>query len=743
MTSMVGRDIDLLNLSLQLRQHSGRLFTLVGPGGVGKSCLAEAAVADAALSVVRHVDAHGVAAAQALAEAEDIPSLSAEAWLVLDGFEDGFEGGFEPSGGTAPAMVDAFLDERPLLRILATGRRPLQVRGEQVFSVQPLSAPTPPCHQEVSELHEYPAVALFVDRARRIIPSFALTAYNARPVAEICARLDGIPLAIELAANRLQLFDLNVLLARLRDGRPVLGGSHPARSPGHRSIGAISERSRHLLDERQRELLDRLSVAVGSLSLSTIKELWGLPADRAQQAVDALVTDEQLRLQTTDSETRYSVYHIVRECGLERLAATGALTHARDQHAEFFLAQVLAAEPHLAGPRQHEWLGRLERDHGNVQAALAQLVSRGRQHDTALAALALRRYWLTRGHLAAGERWLSDAAAVLLTDPGQRELTARAEAARGALAMASGDGHLATDCFQRAAIAYAECGQRDHQLTALARLAAARPGAASGDSRPLVDHVLKAARTSPAPEEVGAAALALAAQVRQTDVKLASELLDAAETVCARAQDVRGQGLVLIQRADLSIARGDQELAESLLHEGLLRLQAVGECTMLPRALEARAYLLWQRLPEQGRRVARILAASAAIRKSTGANPLPATAVPATAARELHRLFSAPEYEAARHEGRTLTPWAAAQEALAAPLSARSAPSAAPRSARLSTRQYEVALLVSNGLTNRQIASRLDLSEWTVVNHVRHIMRRLDVPSRIHIAQWVAQRQTR
>ncbi|MFI1680510.1 ATP-binding protein [Streptomyces sp. NPDC020607] len=733
---MVGRGIDLLNLSLQLRQHGARLLTLTGPDGVGKTRLAEAAVADAALPVVHHVDAHGMEGPQALAAARDIRPVSGEDWLVLDGFE--------LSGDTAPAAVEAFLDERPLLRILATGRGPLRVLGEQVLPVQPLSAPAPPYRQEVPELHEYPAVTLFVERARRIVPSFALTAYNARTVAEICARLDGIPLAVELAANRLHLLDLDALLARLREGRPVLGGSHPARSPQHRSISAISQRINRPLDGHQRELLARLSVAVGGVRLTTVGELWELPVDRARQAAEALVAHELLRVDTAGSESRYSAYDIVRECGLARLAAASTLVGARDRHAELFLAEALRAEPHLAGPRQHEWLNLLESDHDNLQAALTQLAARGRQYDTALAALALRRYWLTRGHLAAGERWLSDAAAVFLNAAGQRHLTARAEAARGALAMATGDSLLASDCFRRAAIAYAECGRRHQELTALAQLAAARPGTAAGDSRVLADHVLKTARTSPAPEEAGEAALALAARVRRTDVKLASDLLDAAESVYARAPDVRGQGLVLMQRAELSIARGDQEVAESLLHEGLLRLQAVGECTMLPRALEARAHLLWQRLPDQGPRVARILAAAAAIREASGANPLPATALPtAAAARELHTSFSTPEYEAVRREGRALTPWAAAQEALACPLSARPAPSAAPRSARLSTRQYEVALLVSNGLTNRQIASRLDLSEWTVVNHVRHIMRRLDVPSRVHIAQWVAQRQPR
>ncbi|MFH8611445.1 LuxR C-terminal-related transcriptional regulator [Streptomyces sp. NPDC018029] len=733
-TPLVGRRLDLLDLSVRLKRPTARLITLVGPGGVGKTRLAEAAVAHAAVPVLRHVDAHEIETPQALAEAMDVPPPSAESWLVLDGFE--------LSGYPASAMVDALLDERPLLRILATGRRPLHAHGEQVVPVRPLSAPPPPYHQDVSELQEHPAVTLFVDRARRIIPSFALTEDNARTVAEICARLDGIPLAVELAANRLRLFDLDVLLTRLRDGRPVLGGSHPARLPRHRSISAISERSYDRLDEHQLALLTRLSVAVGGMSLTTVGELWGLPADRAEETVEALAAHALLRVHTSDAETRCSMYHIVRESGLERLEAAGTLDQVRDQHAEHFLALALRAEPHLAGPRQHAWLDRLATDHDNVRAALSHLTARGRRHDTALAALALRRYWLTRGHLATGERWLADASAVFLTRAGQRHLTARAEAARGALALAAGDSHLAADCFQRAAIAHAECGQRHQELTARTQLAAARPDMASADSRALAEHVLTAARTSPAPEEVGEAALALAARARHTDSKLASELLDAAETVYARAQDVRGQGLVLVRRADVSVARGDQERAESLLHEGLLRLQAVGERTMLPPALEARAYLLWQRLPEQGERIARILAASTAIREATGANPLPASAVPATAVRELRAFCSGPEYEAVRREGRALTPRAAAQEALAAPLPTGPAPAATPESARLSARQYEVALLVSNGLTNRQIAARLKLSEWTVVNHVRHIMRRLDVPSRVHIAQWVAQ-QTR
>jgi non-specific serine/threonine protein kinase len=219
--------------------------------------------------------------------------------------------------------------------------------------------------------------------------------------------------------------------------------------------------------------------------------------------------------------------------------------------------------------------------------------------------------------------------------------------------------------------------------------------------------------------------------------------LDTANALFMRARDVRGEGLVLALRGALADSRGDQVLAERLLWESLHRLRAVGEHTLLPTVLEGHALHVWRRLPHQGHRVARLLAAASALREATGAHPLLFVGDAAAALLDARRLLSGPEYEAARREGRVLSADAAAGEALAVGPPAPEPASAVSRPVQLTARQYEVAMLVSQGMTNRQISQQLRLSEWTVVNHVRQVMRRLDVPSRIHVAQWVMDRQRR
>ncbi|QNP69345.1 LuxR family transcriptional regulator [Streptomyces roseirectus] len=733
-TTLVGRDLEVLTLSALLGRETHRLITLTGPGGVGKSRLACAAVADAPIDRIAYLDLHETVGGDGLAETlaarlPDEPSL-----LVLDGFE-------QAADATA-AAVDTLLSRFPLLRVLTTSRRPLSLYGERLFPVLPLPTPSPPYRQDVPGLQDHAAVELFVDRARAVDPSFALTAQNAQAVAEICTRMDGLPLAIELVAEKLRLFPVDSLLTRLREGRPVLGGDHAARSPLHRSVRTITEHSFRLLDEEQRALISRLSVFTGSVNLTTVEEFSDLPAHRTEQVVEALVGHHLLRVTPGGGELRLTMFNTVREFCLERLAATGGLPEARRRHAEHFLALALEAEEQLTGPQQAQWLRRLAPLHEDLLAALTHLEASGRRTDAARAALALHRFWLVRGHLALGEQWLAKASIAFLSDPGQGGLAARAEAARGQLALAGGNARLAADCFRHAARAFHEAGDTVHEQAALARLAVSRRPAVPSAVRRAAVQLLDAAAGEGATVEAATAALALATGSRLIDAKLSADLLETANALFVRARDVRGEGLVLGLRGVLADSRGDQALAERLLWESLHRLRAIGEHTMLPTVLEGHALHVWRRLPQQGHRVARLLAAASALREATGARPL-LVAVDETALRDARRLLSGPEHEAARREGRVLSADAAADEALAVGPPTPEPASAISRPVQLTARQYEVAMLVSQGLTNRQISQQLRLSEWTVVNHVRQVMRRLDVPSRIHIAQWVMTRQRR
>jgi non-specific serine/threonine protein kinase len=734
-TSLVGRDVEVLTLSAQLGREAHRLITLTGPGGVGKSRLACAAVADAPIARVAYLDLHETVGGEGLAETlaarlPDEPSL-----LILDGFE-------QAAAATA-AAVDTLLSSFPRLRILTTSRRPLRLYGERLFPVLPLPTPAPPYRQNVLELQDHAAVELFVDRARAIDPSFALTAQNAQAVAEICARMDGLPLAIELVAEKLRLFGVDNLLTRLREGRPVLGGDHAARSPLHGSVRSITEHSFRLLDEEQRALITRLAVFTGSMNLTTIEEFWDLPAQRTEQVVEALVGHHLLRVTPGGGEPRFTMFNTVREFCLERLAVTGELPDARRRHAEHFLALALQAEDRLTGPQQAQWLQRLAPLHEDLLAALTHLEASGRKTDAARAALALHRFWLVHGHLALGEQWLAKASTAFLAAPGQGELTARAETARGQLALSCGNARLAADCFRHAARAFREVGDTAREQAALALLAVSHRPVGPSAVRKAAVQLLNAAVGEGATVETASAALALATGSRLIDAKLAADLLDTANALFMRARDVRGEGLVLALRGALADSRGDQVLAERLLWESLHRLRAVGEHTLLPTVLEGHALHVWRRLPHQGHRVARLLAAASALREATGAHPLLFVGDAAAALLDARRLLSGPEYEAARREGRVLSADAAAGEALAVGPPAPEPASAVSRPVQLTARQYEVAMLVSQGMTNRQISQQLRLSEWTVVNHVRQVMRRLDVPSRIHVAQWVMDRQRR
>ncbi|MEU6820911.1 LuxR C-terminal-related transcriptional regulator [Streptomyces atriruber] len=732
--TLVGRDLEVLTLSALLGAETHRLITLTGPGGVGKSRLACEAVADARIARVAYLDLHGTTGRDGLTDTMAALLPDEPCLLVLDGCEQ--------AADAVAAAVDTLLGHVPGLRVLATSRRALRLYGEQFFPVPPLPTPPSPYRQDVLELQDCASVQLFVDRARAIDPSFALTAQNARVVAEICTRMDGLPLAIELVAEKLRLCRVDGLLTRLRQDQPLPGSRHTGRSPLHRSIRSIAEHSFRLLDEEQRALLARLSVFTAGTNFPTAEEYWGLPTHRTEQAVETLVGHHLLHVAPGGDEPQFTMSNTVREFCLERLSAAGELSDARLRHAEHFLLLALEAEPHLRGPQQAQWLQRLAPLHEDMLASLTCLEASGRPVDAARATLALHRFWLVRGHLDLGEQWLAKAAQAFAAAPGHEEQAARAESARGEVALVRGSVRLAADCFWRAARVFREQGDTAHEGAALAWLASTdhRPTGPETVHQAAVQ-LLRVADHERATVEVANAALPLAVGSSSTDTKLTADLLDVANALFRRARDVRGEGLVLGMRGALADSQGDRALSEQLLWEGLYRLRSIEEHMVLPMVLESHAVLLWHRLPHQGHRVARLLAAASALRESTGAHPPPIVHGAAAALPDVRRVLSGSEYAAAWREGRVLSAVAAAGEALAFGPPPVGPAAEAPRPAQLTARQYEVAVLVSQGMTNRQIAQQLRLSEWTVVNHVREVMRRLEVPSRLHVANWVLGRQ--
>jgi predicted ATPase/class 3 adenylate cyclase len=445
LTSFVGREDEIAE-AVRLLDRA-RLLTLTGAGGTGKTRLAVqvadrlrpgyrdgaffvdlAAVTDPALVPA------AVARALRVPEVAGRPVVDALAdhlrdrrlLLVLDNFEQVVAAG---------PVVEDLLGAAAGLRVLVTSRVTLAVRGEQELMVPPLALPDPAQTADLESLGRSEAVRLFVERAQAVRPGFRLTSDNAPAVADIVARLDGLPLAIELAATRVKLLTPAQLLPRLRQRLSLLTTGARTLPDRQRTLRGAVAWSHDLLSAPERRLFDRLSVFSGGWSLEAAEAV----ADPAELGLDTLdgltsLVDQSLVISAeTAGQPRFSMLETIREFGRERLEATGELAGARGRHAGWFLELAVAAGPELTGPDQGEWLDRCDLEHANLRAALDWAVEAGQTGRALAAATALWRFWQQRGHLAEGRRRLED----LLALPAARGRTlarAKALAAAGGIA---------------------------------------------------------------------------------------------------------------------------------------------------------------------------------------------------------------------------------------------------------------------------------------------------------------------
>ena len=455
-TSFIGRAAEVAMLKDLLQRPRVRLVTLTGPAGSGKTRLALRAAANlldeftdgvvfvslGALADPQIVPS-AIAAALALREREGHGPMDAvldhlkgrNLLLVLDNLEH------LPD---ASELLPQLLEQCPGLHLLVTSRAVLHLSWESIFEVQPLAVPVPGPSIDLRALSSYAGVALFIERARAADPAFAVTEENAPAVAEICFRLDGLPLAIELAAARLRLLPPQALLGRLSNRLTFLIGGARDRPPRQQTLRAAIDWSYSLLDDREQRLFARLAVFAGGCTLEAAEAVGDLaavsPDGGAASVLDctASLIDKSL-LRRTDPAAHpgphLRMLESIREYARERLEESGEEAIVRRQHATYFLALAEHATAELSGPGRSDWLNRLEDEHDNLRAALRWAKDRGEARIGLRLAVALGRFWELRGYLSEGARWLAELLA--MAEEGEPELRAAALRIAGSRAFAS------------------------------------------------------------------------------------------------------------------------------------------------------------------------------------------------------------------------------------------------------------------------------------------------------------------
>ncbi|MCO5176928.1 MAG: helix-turn-helix domain-containing protein [Thermomicrobiales bacterium] len=407
-TSFIGRALEIDEIGRLLRESNVRLLTLTGAGGVGKTRLAiEAArqvadvfddVAFVALAAIR--DAANAIEAMSLAlgvrllgagGAAQVPQPARDVLLVLDNCEH--------LDGIAP-YIGELLATLPRLTMLATSRRPLGISAERRYPVLPL-----PVDRAVQPGQVLSAgVLLFADRARAHDPAFALTAANLPDVAAICRRVDGLPLAIELAAAWIRLLPPSDLLRRLDPALPLLTGGPRDLPERQQTLRATIDWSYDLIDPEVQRTLRSLAVMEGGFIIAAAEAVVAAPDVLSSLA--ALV-DAGLLARLTDADpARYVLLETVREYAVEQLATSGDEVAVRDRHLAWCLEFVEAAQPHLVGPDESIWLAKLSRENANLQVAVRRALDQRAADIATRFAAVLWRYWAGRGRLSEGRRWL-------------------------------------------------------------------------------------------------------------------------------------------------------------------------------------------------------------------------------------------------------------------------------------------------------------------------------------------------
>jgi non-specific serine/threonine protein kinase len=777
-TPLFGRERDAAAVRDLLIGGHRRIVTLTGPGGVGKTRLAIrlaagladhfadgvcfvplAAVADPSLML--HAVATALKVGPHQAATGDCPWLAglldalrdSQMLIVLDNAEH---------LATAFPHIAALLAGCPALRVLVTSRVRLHLSDEQEYAVSPL--PIPPSALTAEAAGDAPAVALFLERARAVRPTFSLTAANIAAVVDICRRLDGLPLALELAAARIAHLSPAALLDRLDRRFSLLTGGPRDAPARHRTMRDAIAWSVDLLDATERSLFARLAVFAGGCTIEAADAVCrgrGLGVGGQGKNADSSLTpdsrpltpdvldgissllDKNLlrRVDDGDGEPRYAMLETIREYGQERLAASGEERAIRGAHADYVLALAEQAEPHVFGPSQVAWLNRLEAELPNLRAALSWLREQRRAEDGLRLAGALWQFWWRRGYLREGRTWF---ATFLATSMRRAPVRVRALIGAGELASWQKNHEQAAAWFAEAAELARELGDewgvamalRGLGTVAIERGEPEQADALLDESFARFQDLADTWGAGRAKNMQGVAALTL------SDYSRAAVCFRDSLAMFRECRDWWYVSVALEGHGMVALIRGDNERARRAYADSLAMASARGDRTEIAWSLIGIAGVAVA--DGQAERAAILLGASAALRRALGARLQPIE-------QSLHDRIEAAArasmgavaFLGARERGSALPFAEVVAEATAigdggpAPRRQEIARDERPPTvatggigARLTSREKTVLRRLVEGLSDREIADELSLSPRTVSAHVGNILAKFDVSTR-------------